>query len=136
MKLNFALLIAAVALFTGAAPVIAHHSFAAEFDADSPMDLTGTVTKVQWMNPHTIFYIDVETTAGDYENWAIEMGSPNGLMRRGWSRNSLRIGDIVSVTGSRARDGSSKGNARKVVLSSGNQLFGASSQPDTEDSDE
>jgi hypothetical protein len=83
---------------------------------------------VDWTNPHTYFYIDVENEAGDYENWAIEMGSPNGLMRRGWHRNSLEIGDTVSVTGTRARDGSFKGNARSVVLASGERLFAGSSQ--------
>lgn len=111
-----------------AAPAVAHHSFAAEFDADSPIELTGYVTKVEWQNPHTYFYIDVETDDGDYEIWAIEMGSPNGLMRRGWHRNSLEIGDEVSVSGTRARDGSLKGNARTVVLASGERLFAGSSQ--------
>lgn len=110
------------------AHVNAHHSFAAEFDADSPIELTGTVTSVKWTNPHTFFYIDVENDGGDYENWALELGSPNGLMRRGWTRNSLRIGDTVSVTGSRARDGSLKGNARAVVLASGEQLFNATNR--------
>ena len=111
---------------------IAHHSFAAEFDADSPIELTGIVTSVKWTNPHTFFYIDVENENGDWENWALELGSPNGLMRRGWTRNSLKIGDTVSVTGSRARDGSLKGNARSVVLASGQQLFNATNRA-TED---
>lgn len=122
-----------VAGMAAAAPALAHHSFAAEFDADSPIDLTGTVTKVEWMNPHTFFYIDVETADGGYENWAIELGSPNGLMRRGWTSNSLALGDVVSVTGSQARDGSLKGNARTVVLAGGKRLFAGSSQPDAED---
>ena len=117
------------------APVVAHHSFAAEFDADTPIDLTGIVTKIEWRNPHTFFYIDVETASGDYENWALEMGSPNGLMRRGWTRNSLQIGDEVSVEGSRAKDGSLKGNVRSVVLAGGDRLFAGSSQPDVEDAD-
>ena len=107
---------------------IAHHSFAAEFDADSPIDLTGIVTSVKWSNPHTFFYIDVENEDGDWENWALELGSPNGLMRRGWTRNSLKVGDTVSVAGSRARDGSLKGNAREVVLASGQQLFNATNR--------
>ena len=139
-----------------AAPVVAHHSFAAEFDADSPIDLTGVVTKIEWRNPHTDNYgyvtpgeyyddgyegyegpcrefsqrvfIDVETPQGEYENWALEMGSPNGLMRRGWTRNSLQIGDEVSIEGSRAKDGSLKGNVRSVVLSNGERLFAGSSQ--------
>jgi hypothetical protein len=110
----------------------AHHSFAAEFDANSPIELTGTVTKVAWANPHTFFYIDVTTAQGDVENWALEMGSPNGLMRRGWTRDSMKIGDSVTVTGSRAKDGSFKGNARSVTLSTGKRLFAGSSQENAE----
>ena len=119
-----------VLLLTGAAAVFAHHSFAAEFDATKPMKLTGLVTKVEWQNPHTFFYIDVTDTATrKVTNWAIELGSPNGLMRQGWTRNTLKIGDIVSVEGSLARTGEPLGNARMVILTStGQRLFGASSQ--------
>ena len=99
-----ALLVAAMAALVGQSAA-AHHSFAAEFDAKSPIELTGTVTKVEWANPHTFFYIDVTTPKGEVENWALEMGSPNGLMRRGWTRDSMKIGDVVTVTGSRAKDG-------------------------------
>ena len=126
--------IAAPAVFS-ALPASAHHSFAAEFDADQSVDITGYVTKVEWQNPHTFIYIDVEGVNGEYDNWAVELGSPNGLMRRGWTRNSLQIGDEVSVEGSRARDGSYKANARTVMLSSGERLFAGSSQPDLEDQD-
>jgi hypothetical protein len=132
MKMN--LLIATLATLGASAPVIAHHSFAAEFDANSPIDVTGTVTKIEWANPHTFFYVDVQNERGEYENWAMEMGSPNGLMRRGWTRDTLRIGDVVTVTGSRAKDGSFKGNARSVTLAGGQRLFAGSSQPDAEDS--
>ncbi len=135
MKKALVAALAAGTWIAAAAPIQAHHSFAAEFDADSPIELTGTVTKVAWTNPHTFFYIDVQTTGGKYENWALEMGSPNGLMRRGWTRNSMKIGDVVSVTGSRAKDGSLKGNARSVVLSSGERLFAGSSQENAEDAD-
>ena len=135
MKKALVAALAAGTWIAAAAPIQAHHSFAAEFDADSPIELTGTVTKVAWTNPHTFFYIVVQTTGGKYENWALEMGSPNGLMRRGWTRNSMKIGDVVSVTGSRAKDGSLKGNARSVVLSSGERLFAGSSQENAEDAD-
>jgi hypothetical protein len=131
MKALFAITIGA-ALLIASVPGAAHHSFAAEFDADSPIELTGTVTKVAWANPHTFFYIDVQTADGKYENWALEMGSPNGLMRRGWTRNSMKIGETVTVTGSRAKDGSFKGNARSVVLSTGQRLFAGSSQENAE----
>jgi subtilisin family serine protease len=128
MKTKIIMTLAALGATLTAHPILAHHSFAAEFDANSPIDLTGTVTKVAWANPHTFFYIDVENDRGQIETWALEMGSPNGLMRRGWTRDSMKIGDVVNVTGSRAKDGSLKGNARSVVLSSGEKLFAGSSQ--------
>jgi hypothetical protein len=117
-------------LLAGMPAAFAHHSFAAEFDATKPMKLTGLVTKIEWQNPHTFFYIDVTDPAGGkVTNWAIELGSPNGLMRSGWTRNTLKIGDIVSVEGSLARSGEPLGNARVVILTStGQKLFGASSQ--------
>jgi hypothetical protein len=121
-----------VGLWLAAVPVVAHHSFAAEFDADKAFKLTGVVTKIEWQNPHTFFYLDItDDRTKKVTNWAFEMGSPNGLMRNGWTRNTLKVGDIVTVEGSLARDGTPYGNARTVILAStGKRLFAASSQAD------
>jgi hypothetical protein len=113
------------------AQALAHHSFAAEFDSAKPLDLHGTVVKVDWTNPHTYFYVDVENDKGGFDEWAMEMGSPNGLMRRGWTRNTLQVGTEVIVKGTQARDGSFKGNAQSVILAETCQrLFAGTSQRD------
>jgi hypothetical protein len=123
------LFVAGLTLLASAAPLFAHHSFAAEFDANKPANMTGTITKVEWMNPHVWFYMDVKDETGKVSNWGFEMGSPNGLMRAGWSRNSMKVGDQVTVEGSRAKDGSNHVNARSVTLATtGQKLFAASSQ--------
>ena len=128
MKTKLSIAAVGLGLLLASVPAIAHHSFAAEFDAAKPIKLTGSVTKVEWMNPHTYFYIDVKDEKGTVTNWGLEMGSPNGLMRQGWTRNSMKIGDEVVVEGSRAKDGSNIANARSVVLGNGEKLFAASSQ--------
>jgi len=110
----------------------AHHSFAAEFDAAKPFKLTGTVTQVVWANPHAWLHVDVvDAATNKVTNWAVELNSPNALMRAGWKRNTLTVGDVITVEGSLAKDGSPTGNARSVVTSTGQKLFAGSSQDAT-----
>ena len=127
MQAKLSVLLAAVILGI-CVPVNAHHSFAAVFDVDSSIAVSGTVTEVEWMNPHAWIYIDVKDDDGGSENWAFELGSPNGLMRRGWSRKSVQVGDTISVAGYRARDGSLRGNLKSIVLADGTELTGMSSR--------
>src|ERR1700726_1667 len=108
-------------------PLFAHDSFAAEYDRTKTVSLSGTVTKVEWLNPHARFYIDVKDETGKVTNWEFELGSPNGLMRQGWTRNSLKEGDVVTVDGSRAKDGANLANARTVKLADGRKVFAGSS---------
>lgn len=123
--ISLGIVFAAVALRASA-----HHSFPAQYDADKKVTLTGTVTKVEWMNPHILFAIDVkDEKTGEVTNWTLEMGSPNTLMRLGWTRHSLQAGEVVTVEGFLARDGSHLANARTVTLASdGKKLFAGSSQ--------
>jgi hypothetical protein len=114
-----------------AAPVTsAHHSFAAQFDASQRVTLTGTITKVEWMNPHTYFYLDVKDESGTVVNWAVEGGAPNVLYREGWKPTSLKEGDQVTILGSRARNGSSLVNALSFQLPDGRCVFAGTSGPD------
>ena len=129
MRTRLAVIVAGLGLLLSAGPALAHHAFAAEYDAKKPVKLTGTVTKLEWLNPHTWFYIDVKDDTGKVTNWGFEMGSPNILLRAGWTRNSMKPGDVVTVEGSRAKDGSNNANVKGVTLAStGQQLFGGSSQ--------
>ena len=111
------------ALMIPAIPLLAHHYFAAEYDSNKPVSLTGAVTKVEWTNPHVRFYIDVKDASGTATNWEFELGSPNGLMRKGWTRNSLKEGDKISVEGYLAKDGAHLANARTVALADGRKVF-------------
>jgi hypothetical protein len=113
------LLILASVLGITAPPVLAHHSFAADYDASKPITLRGTVTKFEWMNPHAHLYLDVKDDSGGVTNWEFELGSPNTLMKSGWTRNSLRIGDEVIVKGCRSKDYSNQGNATSIVSHDG-----------------
>src|SRR5882672_11435786 len=97
-------------------PGYAHHSFAGEVDAGKPVKLVGTVTKIEWTNPHAWFYIDVIDDAGKVANWGWELGSPTSLVRLGWSRNALKVGEVITVEGSRSRDGSNTANTRSITL--------------------
>jgi DNA/RNA endonuclease YhcR with UshA esterase domain len=130
MRTRIAVIVAGLGLLLSAAgPALAHHAFAAEYDAKKPIKLTGAVTKLEWLNPHTWFYIDVKDDTGKVTNWGFEMGSPNILLRAGWTRNSMKPGDVVTVEGSRAKDGSNNGNVKVVTLvSTGQRLFAGSSQ--------
>lgn len=120
-SLTLAVLVVGLATYTIIGQ--AHHSFATQYDADAPVTLTGTVTKVEWTNPHARFYIDVEDSDGEVVNWNLELASPNVLRRNGWLRNSLEAGDTVTVEGSRARNGTMLANARTVKLADGTQVF-------------
>ena len=124
------LMIAATILAAGI-PLMAHHSFAAEFDSSKQVKLTGTVTKIDWTNPHVWFYLDVKDEAGKITNWGFEMGPPHGLQARGWTRTTMKLGDEIVVEGTLAKNGSNRGNARNVTMASTGQKFGAASSEGT-----
>jgi hypothetical protein len=125
MKTRFALVVAVVATIA-AAPLMGHHSFAAEFDGSKPIRLTGALVKVEWTNPHSYFYIDVKDETGIVATWGCEAGAPGALSRRGFKRGDLKLGDTVVVDGYRAKDGSHLVDARRVTLPDGRIVSGAS----------
>jgi uncharacterized protein DUF6152 len=123
----FRVVAGAALLVAVATPVVAHHSFAAEFDADKPVKIKGTVVRMDWINPHSWIYIDVTAPDGKVEHWKVEGGAPNALLRRGWSKNSLPIGIEIIVDGFQAKDGSSRANGRDITFPDGTKLFVGSS---------
>ena len=123
---TFSLLPAGLGLLFAAAPVLAHHSFAAEYDAKKPIKISGTVTKVEWMNPHIYYYVDVKDASGKVTNYAVEGGTPGSLRRQGWGKDSLKTGDTVTVNGFMAKNGSNHVNGRNVTLPDGRKLFAGS----------
>ena len=123
MKKVFLSLSAAALILLAAAPARAHHAFAAEFDSDKPIKFKGTVTKMEWINPHAWIHIDVKGTDGTVTNWMIEAAAPNSLLRRGWNKSSLPAGTEILVEGFQAKDGSNRANGSVITFADGRKLF-------------
>ena len=124
MRANYlSALAVTIASLAASAPTMAHHAFAAEFDANSPVELKGTVTKMEWINPHSWIHIDVVNASGDVEEWMIEGGAPNAILRRGFTADSLKPGTVILVEGYQARDGSHRANGRDITFEDGSKLF-------------
>jgi hypothetical protein len=125
-KLSVTIIVGA-GLLLAAVPVLAHHAFAAEFDANRPVNLHGTVTKMDWINPHAFIYLDVKNPDGTVTNWMVEAGAPNALLRRGWTNKSLLPGTEILVEGYQAKDGANRANGRDITFKDGKKLFVGSS---------
>jgi hypothetical protein len=130
MRMRFLSCVACFGFLLIALPATAHHAFIAEFDANKRVKVSGTVTKLEWTNPHAWLYVDVKDESGKVMNWAFEMGSPNTLIRQGWRRSALKEGDQITVEGYAAKDGSKNANARSVTLPDGTKVFAGSPATD------
>ncbi len=126
LRILLGIVAASLGLLASGGPVLAHHSFAAEYDSTKPITLKGVVSKIEWTNPHARFYVDVKDDSGAISTWNLELASPNVLVRNGWTRKALTIGDEITVQGSMAKDGSKMANARIVTLASGKRVFAGS----------
>ena len=124
MKVKSAVLLVVAGVLTASMPLLAHHSFMAEFDQKQKVSIEGVITEVKWQNPHTFFNVDVKDKDGKIANWTLETGSPNALMLRGWRRDTMKPGDHVSVRGYRAKTGTNLAAARSVTLPDGHTVFG------------
>lgn len=123
-KSVLAIVLGGFALITAAVPALAHHSFAAEFDGNKPIRLVGKITRIEWTNPHSYFYLDVTEKGGKVANWACEGGGPGALSRRGWKKGDIKLGDTLVVDGFLAKDGSRLIDARRIKLPDGRSIYG------------
>ena len=130
MRIKRTLTVAALGLVLGVMPLTAHHAFSAEFDQSKPVTLEGTVTKMEWINPHAWIHIDVVDESGNVVAWSIEAGAPNGLLRRGFTRDSLLVGTKILVAGYQAKDGANRANGSSITFEDGRKLFVGGSNPD------
>ena len=122
MRINTLVLVAALALPTAAVPVLAHHAFSAEFDINRPITVRGTITKMEWINPHAWIHMDVTEADGSVASWMIELGPPNSLIKRGWTRDSVPAGIEIIVEGHQAKDGQNRANGGDITLPDGNRF--------------